>query len=155
MGYCPGMIISPIQKLLPESGPWVAVRDCDASVRHVFDRHYSRRPDPRPKFFGPGEYICLRTACGRAIFGWQVSRFRADGQEGANCVFFRNEGAGLSSDLILAAEQVAWQRWPGTRLFTFVDPGRIRSTNPGYCFIRAGWERCGRTKTRGLVILEK
>ena len=31
---------------------------------------------------------------------------------------------------------------------------KIRSTNPGYCFIKAGWRKCGRTKS-GKMILEK
>ena len=149
-------MVSPVQKLLPDDeGMWIQVRDCDPSVRHVFDRHYSRRPDPKKKFFGPGEYICLRTACGRAIFGWQRQRYRADGLVGVNCVFFRNEGAGLSSDLILAAEQVAWGRWPGMMLFTFVNPGKVRSKNPGFCFMAAGWRRCPGRTTRGHIRLEK
>jgi hypothetical protein len=28
------------------------------------------------------------------------------------------------------------------------------SCNPGFCFIKAGWARCGETK-RGLIILER
>jgi hypothetical protein len=30
----------------------------------------------------------------------------------------------------------------------------VRSTNPGFCFLVAGWRRCGRTKG-GLLILER
>ena len=66
---------------------------------------------------------------------------------------FRNEGPLLSSDLIREACGIAWERWPGERLFTHVNPSKVQSTNPGYCFLRAGWRRCGKTKG-GLVILE-
>lgn len=36
----------------------------------------------------------------------------------------------------------------------YVTPARLRSTNPGYCFLVAGWRRCGWTKS-GRLILEK
>jgi hypothetical protein len=66
---------------------------------------------------------------------------------------FRNEGAGRSSDLIKTAMDRAWMRWPGERLFTYVNPRKIASRNPGYCFKAAGWKRVGRTKHRQLEIL--
>ena len=68
---------------------------------------------------------------------------------------FRNEGPILSSTLILEAEQLAWRRWPGTRIYTYVCDPKVNSTNPGYCFLRAGWRRCGRNKHARLTILEK
>ena len=48
---------------------------------------------------------------------------------------------------------LAWQRWPGERLYTYVAPGKVKSPNPGWCFQCAGWRRCGHTQ-RGLHILE-
>lgn len=97
--------------------------------------------------------MVLLTPCARALFVWRkfISK---DGQQGVNCAIFRNEGAGLSSQLILDAMQLAWQRWPGERFYTYVNPRRVLSSNPGYCFLRAGWRRCGITKTRKLLILE-
>jgi hypothetical protein len=68
---------------------------------------------------------------------------------------FRNEGNTLSSKLILDAEEIAWRRWPGQRLYTYVNPRGIRSNNPGACYKAAGWRRCGVTKWNKLVILEK
>lgn len=70
-------------------------------------------------------------------------------------MLFRNESDVLSSKLILAAEKIAAARWPGERFYTYVDPKKIRSTNPGACFKKAGWRVCGVTKTKKLVILEK
>ncbi len=55
--------------------------------------------------------------------------------------------------MIIEAIAIAQRRWPGMRLFTFVDPREIRSTNPGYCFKAAGFRYCGKTR-RGLHILE-
>jgi hypothetical protein len=92
----------------------------------------------------------------KALFVWR--KFKdGSGQEGVNCAVFRNEGAGLASALILEAEEWAWRRWPDERrLYTYVDAKRIRSSNPGYCFIRAGWTRLPyRTKWNKLIVLEK
>ena len=142
----------------PGSGHWIFARDADPSVRNLFDRHYSRRRyrDGRSpaKFVGPGEYICLRTADCDAIFLWRKF-ISMDHQDGVNCAVFRNEGPIVSSLLILEAEKVAHQRWPGERFYTYVDARKVKSTNPGFCFIKAGWRRAGLTKARGLVILEK
>ena len=87
-----------------------------------------------------------------ALFVWR--KFIDDsGQQGVNCAVFRNEGPILSSLLILEAVKLAQIRWPMERLYTYVNPQKIKSTNPGYCFICAGWKVCGKTKG-GLVILE-
>ena len=134
----------------PQSSPWVEVRDGDASVRSVFDRHYSRRKyrDGRSPslFVGPGEKMVLRTATCDAIFVWRKF-ISMDGRRGVNCAVFRNESPELSSRLILEAERLADARWPGEEFYTYVNSRRIRSTNPGYCFQRAGWRRDGHTKS--------
>ena len=147
-----------IQPLLPLfAGRWVPTRDGDPSVREVFDRHYSRRRyrDGRSPilFVGPGQKMVLRSVCGRAILVWRKF-ISLDRQEGVNCAVFRNEGAGRSSALLVEAMRLAWDRWPGERLYTYVDGRRVRSSNPGYCFICAGWNPCGYTRDRGLRILE-
>jgi hypothetical protein len=80
---------------------------------------------------------------------------RLDNQTGVNCAVFRNEGAGLSSDLIREADELAWQRWPGERHFTYVWDEKVRSRNPGYCFLKAGWQRVGRNKDGRLTLLER
>lgn len=134
------------------------LRDGDPTALALFNRHYSRRKyadGRKPKLFvGPGEKFVLMTTCGRALFVWRKF-ISDDGQEGVNCAVFRNESIHKSSTLILEAEAIAWRRWPGQRLYTYVNPRKIKSANPGYCFKVAGWRTCGRTKMRGLVILEK
>lgn len=138
---------------------WVEVKDGNDTGRAIFDRHYSRFRDGAPRrrsllYLGPGEKLVLVTACARALFAWR--KFLDDsGQTGVNCAIFRNEGAGLSSNLIRAADEIAWARWPGERHYTYVNPADLPGTNPGYCFLVAGWRRCGYTKKRHLLILER
>lgn len=137
---------------------WIQVKDGDPACSILFGRHYSKykyKDGRRPKLFvGPGEKIVLVTARGDAIFVWR--KFKDDsGQQGVNCSIFRNESGMLSSELILLAEKHAAARWPGERLYTYVNPGKIKSSNPGFCFLKAGWERCGVTKVNKLIILQK
>ena len=148
----------PAQPFLLSHGVWHEVKDGNATARALFHRHYSHKAykDGRtPKLFvGPGEKSVLLTPCARAMFVWR--RFiSGDGQQGVNCAVFRNEGAGLSSDLVRAADAYAWTRWPNeTRHYTYVNARRIKSGNPGACFKKAGWRTCGITKHNRLVILE-
>ena len=153
-----------MQLLLPRTGSrklgryWHEAKDGDADARALFDRHYSRyryKDGRKPKLFcGPGEKMVLLTEAADALFVWRKFR-SADGQQGINCAIFRNESEHLSSDMILDAEEIAWRRWPQTRLFTYVKAEAIASRNPGYCFKRAGWRQCGITRVNKLVILEK
>lgn len=137
---------------------WFECRDADAGAREIFHRHYSFRPyaDGRePKHFvGPGEKLVLITEQADALFVWR--KFKSgDGNQGVNCAVFRNEGDNLSSSLILDAERIAAERWPGERFFTYVNPRKIQSSNPGFCFKAAGWKQCGVTKWNRLVVIEK
>lgn len=136
---------------------WWLTKDGDADCLELYERHYSayRYADGRMRklFCGPGEKVVLRTHGGDACFAWR--RFTDDsGQTGVNCAFFRNESAHRSSDLIRQADAIADCLWPDLRHYTYVDPKAVRSANPGFCFIAAGWSRCGKTKG-GLMILER
>lgn len=137
---------------------WIEVKDGFKEARRLFKRHYSYRKyadgrDPA-LFCGPGEKLVLITKDCDALFVWR--KFKSmNGQEGINCAVFRNEGAVLSSLLIIEAEEIARKRWPGERFYTYINPIKIKSVNPGYCFLMAGWKRCGITKRHKLIILEK
>ena len=141
-------------------GNWLSSNKFDPRALAIYERHYSARRyadgRKRDQFVGPGEQMVLLTVCCRALFVWvrnTIERF--DKQVGVNCAVFRNEGAGLSSDLIREADELAWQRWPGERHFTYVDANKVRpKRDPGRCFLRAGWRHCGESK-RGLVLLER
>ena len=144
------------------TGHWIGIHDGDARAVALYERHYSARSNVPTKvrlrhgIVGPGQSMILITVDGSALFGWQYNTIeRYDHQLGVNCFVYRNEGSILSSELILEAEELAWQRWPGKRLFTYVWDAKVKSANPGYCFKKAGWRHCGRNADGRLTILEK
>jgi len=146
-----------LQPFLFADETWVEVKDANDTARDIFQRHYSRyiyADGRRPLLFaGPGEKMVLLTPDASALFVWR--KFRSlDHQVGISCTIFRNEGSVRSSDLIREAMEKAWHRWPGERLYTYVNPRKIRSSNPGCCFLKAGWRRCGITKKRKYIIFE-
>ena len=134
---------------------WTFSHDGDADGYRLYRRHYPSAKNPHPRlrqFVGPGEKFVLTGFFCRALFVWR--KFLDDsGQRGVNCAAFRNESPHRSSDMIREAVTLARLRWPGERLYTYVDPARVRSPNPGYCFEQAGWRYAGKTK-KGLHILE-
>lgn len=73
-------------------------------------------------------------------------------------MMFRNLGPFLSSELIRTATAETYRQWvlrywelPKERLRTEIGVASVRSRNPGYCYLMAGWER-GETK-RGKLFL--
>ncbi len=134
----------------------LTVNQADLRLLDICDRHYNVKAQQigvRTQAVGPGEQVCLMTAQLDAAFIWRKERFRRDAQTGVNCAVFRNEGETLSSLLIREAAEIALSRWPGERLFTFIDSAKVRSSNPGFCFLMAGWRRCGKSAL-GLLIME-
>lgn len=125
--------------------------------------HYSRRTPGSKTFTGVGQEIVLLTDCGLAV--WAVVRQRTPAPRGSGVsrgreghpaatryvwrnMMFRNLGAGLSSELIRAATEETFRLWrvrygalPEEKLRTEVDVRRVKSDNPGYCYLMAGWER--------------
>jgi hypothetical protein len=133
---------------------WWLTKDGDRSVLALYERHYSayqyRDGRVRRLFAGPGQKIVLRTANGDAGFIWR-SFISDSGERGINCAFFRNESAILSSDLIRQADSIAYQVWACRRHYTYVDSTQVRSRNPGFCFLQAGWRKCGVTAGGKLI----
>lgn len=140
-------------------GAWYGIADGTIDAAAMYHRHYSHTNylHKKPKLFcGPGEKMVLMTTERGALFVWRKFIDKSD-QQGINCAIFRNERPDLyrSSELILEAEVLAWTRWPGERLYTYVNSRKVNSVNPGYCFKMAGWTICGITKARKLLIFEK
>lgn len=143
---------------------WWLTKDGDRDCIELYERHYScyRYADGRKRtqFIGPGEWIALRTESGDAMFVWRrfiddcIDERTGERQQGINCSVFRNESVHKSSELVRQADAISDFCWPSRRHYTYVRAEAVRSTNPGYCFIVAGWQRCGRTKS-GLMILER
>lgn len=143
-------------------GQWLAVNRCDPRAFALYRRHYSFTKNSKwrrlgnTNVTGSGQTMVLLTLAGTALFVWLRNTVqRLDKQEGVNCAIFRNEGEQLSSDLIREADDLAWQRWPGERHFTYVDALQVRhKRDPGRCFLKAGWRQCGMS-ANGKVLLER
>jgi hypothetical protein len=143
---------------------WWLTKDGDAACLALYERHYSahRYRDGRIRklFCGPGEKVVLRTLDGSACYVWRkfidagIDTRTGLPQAGINCAVFRNEGSERSSDLIRQADQIADVVWSDRRHYTYINPARLRSTNPGFCFRVAGWTRCGVTRS-GLLVFER
>ncbi len=145
---------------------WWVTKDGDLDCQEMYERHYScnryldGRRERDKRFVGPGEKLVLRTEPGDAVFAWRlfvdgcIDQRTGERQDGVNCAVFRNESAHLSSDLIRQADAIADVVWPHRRHYTYVSRQKVASANPGFCFIKAGWRRCGVTKG-GLLILER
>ena len=61
-------------------------------------------------------------------------------------MLFRNLGPYLSSDLIRWATVTTYEQWlirygemPTEKLRTEIGVKHVRSSNPGYCYMMAGW----------------
>mgnify|MGYP000493859090 CR=1 FL=1 len=133
---------------------WLITKDGDPDARKLADRHYSRKKRGAKLFCGPGEKLILITPERDAVFVWRKCYYRLDNQKGVECTLFRNEGKYLSSELIKEAVKLAKMKWKDEkRFFTYVNPQKIKSQNPGYCFKKAGWRVCGKSK-KGLIMLE-
>lgn len=141
---------------------WYLTKDGDRSCIDLYERHYSCQPYAdgrrRGQCVGPGEYVMLRTADADAMFVWRsyiddtIPR-----QEGIECAVFRNEAPHRykSSELVRQADAIADRCWSHPRHYTKVDPPSLRSTNPGFCFLAAGWRRTGIFTRSGKLILER
>jgi hypothetical protein len=126
--------------------------------------HYSRRTPGSRTFTGVGREVVLVTECGRAVWACVYQRTPSArgtggsrGRVGATDdrarfiwrnMLFRNLGAGLSSELIRSALVATYHAWrdrygalPTERLRTEIGIAAVRSRNPGFCYLMAGWRR--------------
>lgn len=135
---------------------WRVSHRADPRALPLADRHYNRQKIGSPQFVPPGRCIVLMTECERALWvtSWPFAEYTKHEWAGAwvNSLF-RNEGAGLSSELILEAVAATRYMWdvPDLGLITFVDQRHVASKNPGYCYECAGFRRVGRTKVNNLI----
>ena len=138
---------------------WQKSYRADPALARLFDRHYSRVKVGSRQFHPPGQAIELYIPGPLWPFqveaGWVWWRphpekaNRYDGYDGWTCCSaFRNESSHLSSSLILEAVQVHLDLWgpPEHGFDTYIWPEKLRSTNPGYCYLVAGWHKGGWTK---------
>lgn len=137
-------VLSPTLPGIPTRTWQVTTRSAPAVLGLARD-HYSRQHPDSNRIGGPGRHLVLITPCGRALWDTHYTTYPDDGLNAWRCSIFRNEGAGLSSELILAAMAMTVEMWgspPPDGWVTWVDPGKVRpKRDPGRCFIRARWWR--------------
>lgn len=139
---------------------WLISHRFDADVLPLADRHYNRQTIGSPQFVPPGRCVVLKTADLKAVWttSWPFAQYVKHAWAGAwvNSLF-RNEGAGLSSELILeaiAATRGCWPHVPELGIVTFVDGSKVRhKRDPGRCYRKAGFRHVGFTKG-GLWVLQ-
>lgn len=131
---------------------WSLSHRADTAVVPLADRHYSRQTIGAPQFVPPGRCLVLRanSADGKTrgywVTSWPFTKFTHHAWAGAwICSAFRNEGAGLSSELITEAVSATRQFFgspPPLGMITFVDASKVRQKRDhGYCYILAGFRR--------------
>lgn len=143
--------------------PWRRSWRADPVVAQMADRHYSRKTAGAPQFVPPGRCLVLKTADGSAawVTAWPLAEYAHNRWAGTWInQLFRNEGCRgyLSSELIawaVAHTRAEWPDVPELGIVTFVGAAKIRSTNPGYCYQMAGWQRAGFTKDEHLHVFQQ
>ena len=140
---------------------WQLRHRADTCCLKLANRHYNRQTHDSPQFAPPGRCVVLfaETPGGCALWVTSHQKFTLHRWGGAwVCSVFRNEGAGLSSALIvsaLAATRAIWGEPPEIGCITFVNPGKVKpKKNPGFCFLAAGFQDAGRTKVNNLIALQ-
>jgi hypothetical protein len=134
-----------------DESPWQLSWRADPATRAIADRHYNRQKIGAAQFVPPGRCLVLKAADAAWITSWPLAEYVQHAWAGAwvNSLF-RNEGAGLSSDLIrwaVAHTRAHWPDVPPLGMVTFVDPGKVRrKRDPGRCYLRAGFEHAGWTQ---------
>lgn len=133
---------------------WALSWRADPRARALADRHYNRQTPGAAQFVPPGRDLVLLAEDQRALWvtSWPFQEYVQHAWAGAwVCSIFRNEGTDRSSDLIreaCAATRFRFGAPPEPHgMVTFVDAGQVRhKRDPGRCFLRAGFQRAGRTR---------
>lgn len=139
---------------------WCLSHRADPASREIADRHYNRQSIGAIQFVPPGRCLVLRaeTATGKALWitSWPFAKYTKHAYAGAwICTAFRNEGAGVASELI--GEAIAATRhWfgdpPELGMVTFlnrkhVKPIKVRGeVTYGRTWRLAGFESVPETK---------
>ena len=131
---------------------WKKSYRADRQVLPLANRHYNRQSPGSLQFVAPGRCLVFKTECRRAawVTSWPIAKYVKHAWAGAWInTFFRNEGAGLSSELIreaVGATRTFWHNPPSLGIVTFVDPTRVRhKRDPGRCYRKAGFRHIGFT----------
>lgn len=145
--------------LFEMGGRWHQVKRNDPRARALADRHYSRQTIGGQEFMASGRTLVMLTEDALAVWG-VIENHDGGFQPHWRCSIFRNEGAGLSSTLIVEATHRTYAYWvqhyrrlPTVPLTTEINRDKVRRKRDfGRCFRRAGWVEHGET-SKGLLVL--
>lgn len=139
---------------------WEKSFRADQLARDLADRHYNRQNVGAEQFVPPGRCVVLWMPKAFWVTSWPFAEYVKHAWPGAwVCSAFRNEGAGLSSELIreaIAATRHVFGDPPELGMITFIDPKEVkRKRDPGRCFRKAGFvPATPRTTEAGLIALQ-
>lgn len=139
---------------------WEKSFRADPLARDLADRHYSRQSVGAEQFVPPGRCVVLWMPKAYWVTSWPFGEYVKHAWPGAwMCAAFRNEGAGLSSELIreaIAATRFKLGEPPALGMITFIDPDEVRrKRDPGRCFRKAGFVPAEpKTTEAGLIALQ-
>lgn len=146
---------------------WQSANRNERHARELADRHYNRQSVGSPGFVPPGRCAVFyaHTETGRAFWvtSWPFAQYVKHQWAGAwVCSAFRNEGAGVASEMIVqavAATRAVLGDPPELGMVTFVDRARVKPTIVrgtevwGWVYRKAGFVEVGETKG-GLLALQ-
>ncbi|MFD0682394.1 MULTISPECIES: hypothetical protein [unclassified Paenibacillus] len=146
---------------------WELSHRADTKARLIADRHYNRQKIGSPQFVPPGRCLVLYTEndAGRALWvtSYPFAEYVKHEWAGAwVCSAFRNEGAGVASEMItqaVAATRAYFGEPPEMGLITFIDRKKVKpimvrgKETWGRTWMMAGFEYAGETKG-GLLALQ-
>lgn len=144
---------------------WQASHRADPQSREIADRHYNRQNIGSTHFVPPGRCLVLKrfTETGQALWvtSYPYAEYVLHRWKGylVNSLF-RNEGAGIASELITEALRLSRETF-GSHLsmVTFIDPNHVRPIKRrgddwyAYTYERAGFVFDGYTKTKKLIAM--
>lgn len=135
---------------------WRRSNRFDPAALPLADRHYNRQKPGTPQFVPPGRCLVLLSEDRSALWVTSWPKYVRHSWPGAWInTLFRNEGSDTSSWMIrlaVAHTRAFFGEPPEIGMITFVDPGKVKSTNPGYCYLVAGFIHEGWT-AKGLRVL--
>lgn len=146
---------------------WHLSNRADPKAREVADRHYNRQKPGTPQFVPPGRCCVLyaENESGRALWvtSFPFAEYVKHQWAGAwVCSAFRNEGAGIASEMIsdaVAATRAFFGDPPPLGMITFIDKRKVKPTKRhgkdtwGYTYEKAGFRFVGTTK-KGLLAFQ-
>lgn len=144
---------------------WEKSNRFDQRAREIADRHYNRQKPGTPQFVPPGRCCVLyaENDSGRAFWvtSYPFAEYVRHAWAGAwVCSAFRNEGAGVASEMIreaVAATRAHFGEPPELGMITFIDTKKVKPTKVhgrdtwGLTYIKAGFKPVGKTKAGYLL----